>query len=115
MKRNHCLYFLRKGKFSFSLLLLILFCISISAQNKQIDSLRNVLTMAKEDTGKVNTLNLLGRQFYLVNSYDSSVAYANRAQLLAEKLNFTKGIANACRGIGNANTDQGNFKTALEF
>ena len=87
----------------------------IRAQNKQIDSLKGVLKISKDDTSKVNVLNLIGRQFFLVTAYDSAAAYADRAKALAEKLGFKKGIANADRGIGNVYTDEGNYQKALEM
>src|SRR5205823_3996862 len=98
-------FFISKRKFSFSILFAISFCHFTFAQNKQIDSLVGVLKNSKEDSGKVNALNLIGRQFYLVNSYDSALSCARRAQQLGEKLNYKKGIANAYRGIGNVYTD----------
>ena len=68
---------------------------SLPAQNHSIDSLRKVLKTEKEDTSRVNTLNRLSSKLNEATKYDSSLVYSLKAVLLAEKLNFKKGLAKA--------------------
>ena len=95
---------------------LLLFCCCgkfVFAQNKQIDSLILVLKTAK-DTSKVNTLNVLSTQLGRNANYSESKKYADDALLLAEKLNFKKGIADSYNNTGNVYQRQGNYSEALK-
>ncbi|HTB05351.1 MAG TPA: tetratricopeptide repeat protein [Bacteroidia bacterium] len=87
----------------------------VTAQSRKIDSLQNVLKTGPEDTNKVNLLNLLCEQLKEISKYDSSMACATRAKLLAEKLGFEKGRALALRNIAVAFWSQGNYAKALEY
>lgn len=84
------------------------------SQNKQIDSLLNVLATAKEDTAKVNTLNNLSRKFYESAEWAESKKYADDALLIAQKIGFKKGTANAFNHIANAYANQSNDDEALK-
>ncbi len=87
---------------------------SAQAQNQQkIDSLLNVLKTAKEDTGKVNQLNMLGWE--LMNSNpDTSTLLSTQALQLAEKKQWKKGIANSYNQLGWFNFLKGEYSFALE-
>ncbi len=65
----------------------------------KIDSLQRVLQTAKEDTNKVNTLNMLSQ--YMGND-SVALMYAKQALSLAEKLDFKSGEANAYSNIAIA-------------
>ncbi len=99
------------------LTIIFLFIFSITSGQEQqatIDSLKQKLIIAKEDTNKVNLLNQLSR----ANEYsasDSGVMYAQKALELAEKIKFNEGIIlaelNQC-GSFNA---LGNFRQSLYY
>jgi serine phosphatase RsbU (regulator of sigma subunit) len=80
------------------------------AQNKQIDSLKQILKTAKEDT---NTLHVLDNLVWRVSN-DSALVYANAMQVLASKLKFKKGIAWAYNDIANVYDKQGNARESLK-
>ena len=75
-----------------TLFLLIAYLISLSgfAQNtsiggelsRTIDSLLNVLKIAKDDTNKVNTLNTLSKKITNIGDYGKALQYANDALII---------------------------------
>ena len=84
------------------------------SQTSQTDSLQQVLKTAKEDTNKVNALNQLSKQLCLQGYDDSALVFSHAAKLLGEKLNFKKGVAQACTNTGTAYQDLGDDKSALK-
>jgi serine phosphatase RsbU (regulator of sigma subunit) len=60
----------------------------------QVDSLRNELAKAKHDSIRMRLCITLAAQF-TNNKVDSALAYANKAEAFARKLNNKKGIADA--------------------
>lgn len=84
------------------------------AQNKTIDSLQKVLETAQDDTNKVKTLNRLGWKHLRLSNYNDALHYVENAKVLAEKLNYTVGLANSFNNIGNVYREQGNFPEALK-
>ena len=66
---------------------------------KMLDSLKKQLSVAKEDTHKVNTLVELSNQTRNVN-VQSSIEYAEEALVLARKLKFQRGQAVALYSLG---------------
>ena len=99
-------YFILTLTFFFSHFILV-------AQQNKIDSLQQVLKTAKEDTNRINTLNLLGRELFLAANYEKATNYSNSAKQLAEKLNYKKGIAVAYNNMGNINMSEGDYPNAL--
>jgi tetratricopeptide (TPR) repeat protein len=85
-----------------------LFLSSTSAQNSKIDSLQSALKNAKEDTNKVNILNLLSYEL-LYSDVDTTIHYANLAKELARKLNHTRGEAAAYLRLGQAYNNLGSY------
>lgn len=83
------------------LLFLFIFFLSTQcfAQNPQIDSIKKVLSVAKEDSVKVNSLLALSREFFSI-SPSEAINYATEARDLAEAIKFKKGIAYAYKNIG---------------
>ncbi len=74
-------------------------CIVSHAQDKTIDSLKTVLSKSQEDTSKVNTLVALATALR-GSSPEEMLKYATEANVLAEKLQFVKGQANALKYVG---------------
>ncbi len=76
-------------------------------QDKNIDSLKLVLLTAKEDTGRVNTLNSLSWKFLAkLQNFDSALIYATEALQLAQKLTYKKGIAYGYFNVGQSIQNQ---------
>ena len=91
-----------------------LFCSNVLfAQNHKIDSLQSVLKNSYEDTGKVNTLNILSGQYSLISDYALEGELAQTALALSEKLHFQKGKADALHNIAGAFSDRGHYAEAL--
>ena len=96
-------------------MVLICFCSLTSlchGQNKGFDSLMHVLTGAKSDTAKVNTLNELAG-LTRNNNPDTSIYFALQANGLATSLNYKLGIAVARATMSSANINLGKFDEAL--
>lgn len=88
---------------------------SIAQDHYFIDSLQTLLKYAKEDTGKVNILNEFCLAKCDIGEYADAKKYANDALLLAEKLDFKKGIATAYHILGVVHWNASDFKMALEY
>jgi len=84
-------------------------------QNHSIDTLRNSLKTEKEDTNKVKELNKLSEYFWRLNKNDSAMYLAKNAEVLAEKLNFKRGKADAFSNIGSVYREQGNELISREY
>ncbi len=82
--------------------------IDLSAQQKTIDSLENVLRYAKEDTNKV----ILYRNLCF---YTDSLVYAQEGLKLSEKLNYTKGKALSLECIAIINYAEGKYDISLDY
>ena len=82
------------------------------AQNSQIDSIKNVLVTAKEDTSKVNSLLALSREFFSISPQEA-INYATEAKDLATKINSLKGLAYAYKNIGIGYYMQANYVESL--
>ncbi|MEO6305699.1 MAG: sensor histidine kinase [Bacteroidia bacterium] len=83
--------------YNFYFLLLCFAFVSIRAQQK--DSLLKALNTAKQDTQKINVLNLLSKDFNR-NDPSQTFAYAQQANKLALKNNYVPGIANSYCNLG---------------
>ncbi|MBX3164987.1 MAG: sensor histidine kinase [Bacteroidetes bacterium] len=95
------------------LFVLLIFGKTLFSQSNPIDSLRQVLKTAKEDTNKINALWQLGRELYMKGDFDTAIVLEERADELAQKLSYTKGIASANKIAGNIHGVQGNYPQAL--
>ena len=78
--------------FIFSVLLLI--GIKANAQVYNIDSLKQQLAYAREDTNKLFLLSRISYS-YTWSYADTSIMYAEQALELAQKLNYEQGIASS--------------------
>ncbi len=80
----------------------------------KIDSLLQVLKVAKEDTSKVNTLNLMSREYFLAGDFDLSRKYSTEALVLSGKLHFEKGKAISYLNYGITYFNEGKYPEALK-
>lgn len=97
-----------------STLITIVFCsVSLYAQNKALDSLKNVLKTAKGDTNEVNTLNEIAKELINTGAYDKARNYAEQAQILANQLRFQKGLADYYSTLGIIFYYEGKISEAL--
>ncbi len=95
--------------------LLFLSFAQLFANTQKIDSLRNQLNSHKEeDTIKVNLLNSIGFEYWIIDA-NESITFGKEALQLSEKLEYTPGLAKANRIIGVAYWAQGNQNKALEY
>ena len=108
MKKKTCNYILLN---LFFVQVLIFSTGAVFCQTKKIDSLKNLLITAKEDTNKVNTLNELCFQ---TNDLPQALKYGEECLQLANKLKYEKGIAGALDNIGIIYSMRGDFDEALK-
>ena len=80
----------------------------------RVDSLKNELTKAAEDTSKVNLLQSLSRATFFLDSA-ASFDYGKQALSLAEKLKDDKFISEICYYLGNWHLQRGLYNTALDY
>jgi tetratricopeptide (TPR) repeat protein len=104
-----------KKKNLFIVSILWFFTLNCFGQNKQIDSLQLCLKTAKEDTSKVNTFNLLVKEYINKSDYFIADSIAQRSLIMAEKLNFKIGEANALGYIGFICFYKGEYDKSLEY
>jgi len=98
--------------FIFSVLLLI--GIKANAQVYNIDSLKQQLAYAREDTNKLFLLSRISYS-YTWSYADTSIMYAEQALELAQKLNYEQGIASSQGQISMALITLGNYPLALDY
>jgi tetratricopeptide (TPR) repeat protein/DNA-binding CsgD family transcriptional regulator len=94
---------------------LLLFKGEVFAQNqKQIDSLKQIITLAKQDTNKVITLLELGDQ-YEYNKPDSALVCYHRALDISKEIKSQTLIAKCSRYIGIIYYYQGFYTKAIAY
>src|SRR5665213_201927 len=98
----------------FPLCFLLLFLSKANAQNKTIDSIKEKLSAAKEDTNKVQILITLGLA-YVWNKPDSALMYGLKARELSQQLNYIDGEIEVAPVLSEALSSKGNFFKALEI
>jgi len=99
---------------SIGIVLSILLFLQVIAQQNTIDSLHQLLMTAKEDTARINLLNLIAARYQQSNP-DSIMKYSNEALAMSLKMNYVEGEVNAMRYQSAAFVLAGNFSTALEI
>src|SRR5688572_16144396 len=87
----------------------------IAQQDKIADSLLNVLKTQKEDTNRVNTLNLLARYYWRTGDNSLAMKYANDAIAGGTKLNFSQGTFQGYYNLGVATAGAGNEELGLKI
>ncbi len=96
------------------LLIFIFFSSQSFAQDKKIDSLQQLLSVAKDDTNKVQILINLGSA-YQWNKPDSALMYGLKARQLSQQLNYIDGELRIALTLSEALSTKGNFSQALEI
>jgi tetratricopeptide (TPR) repeat protein len=80
----------------------------------QIDSLKKVTSSTAHDTIKIKALSDLCYEFLSVNQ-DSSIFFGEQAVLLAEKVQYKKGLGNASSDLGLAYFFKGDLNRAISL
>lgn len=88
------------------------FQLKTNAQDDETDSLLHVVATRKDDSLKVNALISLAVSNYQ-SAPDKAKDFANRANVLAQKINFKTGEAYAYKWLGIIDNLQGNYYDAL--
>ena len=83
------------------------------AQDKKLDSLKLVLSTAKEDSNKVNNLIQLSKG-YTFSDPEEAIRYSIEARDLAQKLKFNSGKAYALKNIGMVYYNHTNYVETIE-
>jgi two-component system NtrC family sensor kinase len=97
-----------------TLALLLFAFFTASAQRKQIDSLKLVISKAVTDTDKYNALHDLGALY--VQSYpDSAIMFNQQAYLLAKKNNWAKNQARQLANIASDYKQMGDYATTMQY
>ncbi len=91
----------------------LIFYISFSQESTKIDSLKKLITQVPDDSAKVNLLLKLFWEYRRIKP-DIALEYANQSLILAEKIEYTLGVANSIYQIGIINKVQGNYFEAAE-
>jgi signal transduction histidine kinase len=102
------------NKFARLLLICFLWIPGAAAQWESIDSLHKKLFTQKEDTGKLNTFDLLA-YLLIFNKPDSSIFYAEKAEKLAIKLGLVERQAEAVNRKATGYTSRGDLANALIY
>src|SRR3954468_12866031 len=82
------------------LLALFLQSFNEQAQTRELDSLKNVIRSMPNDSTKVKVMNKLVAKNLYGGQYDSALKYLGAAKLLAEKIDFKRGVANSYNHYG---------------
>ncbi|MBS1525724.1 MAG: tetratricopeptide repeat protein [Bacteroidetes bacterium] len=96
----------------FGTLLLISLCVTASAQQRIIDSLRKLVASAKDDTTRIESICNLGMH-YIYSKPDSALSLAQQALQLSKASQFKKGEVDALTLEGNIYDVTGNYSKAL--
>ena len=75
-----------KTLLSYLFIYLIVLAGITKGQTRYIDSLKKNLTIFKEDTNRITTLNYLSEKLWRRGEYQNAVVYGEQARALAEKL-----------------------------
>ncbi len=107
-----------KNRYTLLLILSWLFSAGMLYSQKQgqelIDSLQMELGYTKEDTVKVNILNQLSRQFFLIANYNTALSLGDQSLELAKQIQFKRGTAIAYKNIANVFENLTNYPEALK-
>jgi signal transduction histidine kinase len=98
------------------ILLLVLFTHASMAQTPRLDSILNAVKYMREDTAKVNAFYEISRIYLIEYSNVAKVGeYGRKQLLLAKKLNFKKGIAQAMLNVAIFYRDKSEYDLALYY
>jgi serine phosphatase RsbU (regulator of sigma subunit)/tetratricopeptide (TPR) repeat protein len=92
---------------------------SLLAQHNQIDSLKQILIITREDTNKLKILNKIADKLWRTGNYDTAMLFSHKALTLANALPLSKcrqtEIAFAYNSTGVINYYRGNYPEALKY
>src|SRR5437867_831335 len=86
----------------------------VFAEQSPVDSLKNIINKAPEDSTKVNALNVLAKKYFSTDPA-KAIQVAEEAKALSEKINFKKGLALAFKNIGIGNYQQAKYVEAINY
>jgi len=99
----------------------VIFCVSLCffqfiffGQDKEIDSMLNILQTKAHDTIKIKTLIQLSNTYTNFNP-DSAIIFANQALVLCEKADRSQEKGSAYNCLGNSYADLSEYDKALEY
>ncbi|MEO1653295.1 MAG: hypothetical protein AAFU64_07105, partial [Bacteroidota bacterium] len=75
------------------------FSLEANAQCATLDSLYRILRVAKSDTDKINTLNVLAEELNQIGKVAQAAFYTRQSLQLSQKINYSRGIADAMTHI----------------
>jgi signal transduction histidine kinase len=85
------------------------------SQNIAVDSLKKIVQQQKEDTSKVNALNILAQTLVNQNDFSEGYEVASRALKLAEEIKYTIGKGKALQCMGSCLELQGKYVEARKL
>jgi len=85
-----------------------------SQDTAQIKKYKDSIQIAKDDTSRINALRKTGNLFSGINP-DSALYYTRKALSLAEKIKWTKGIAQNCLNMGVYLSNTSQYDSALYY
>ncbi|MBN4052184.1 tetratricopeptide repeat protein [Sphingobacteriaceae bacterium AH-315-L07] len=86
-----------------------------SEAQAKLDSLQSAYENIEADTLRVNLLNRISWQLFILGEYEAALQKANESLTLAEKLNYPKGIARSYNHIGVIYRNQSDYPNALKY
>ncbi|WCT09922.1 tetratricopeptide repeat protein [Mucilaginibacter jinjuensis] len=99
-----------------SLLIFLLFIVFTSfAQSKQVDSLKHLLTIAKQDTERLWLNNQISSKYQDLGNYPMSLSHALTSLKLAESLNLKKEIGNVYMDLSFIYGSQKDKEKSIEY
>jgi signal transduction histidine kinase len=88
--------------------------VTVCAQNKAVDRLKQAIKVAKENPAKVDLLHDLSYK-YMWSAADSATIYARQCRQLAQKINDIAGIGYSLVALCDASTELGNYPQAVDY
>ncbi|MBK9284587.1 MAG: tetratricopeptide repeat protein [Sphingobacteriaceae bacterium] len=104
-----------KQRFFFTTLLFFILHHSYTyAQTSTLQTSAQITHLSLADTVEVKRLNKKAEEFVRTSVFDSAIYYGEKSRIIANKLDFEFGEAEALGSIGIASWYQGNFNKAME-
>ncbi len=96
------------------LVLSAFFNVTVNAQNAELDSLKRQLAKEITDSARVDILTAIAKGV-AGERPDSTISFGTTAKLLAEKINYPRGIALAAKQVGYGYYLQGKYREAFKL
>jgi serine phosphatase RsbU (regulator of sigma subunit) len=110
------IYFFYLNRYFKTTCFLLLFSCPLHSQNAKLDSLKQLLSKAPEDTTKANLMIEITRAYlYGFNDRDAMQDYSEKNLVLSKKLNYKKGIAYSYNYLGIVRWGKGDLDIALNY